>query len=73
MKLVPVNIKVKFGKAIVKLENHESRAKTAEGVEIYLKMRPANEVQPIAVIPDGTLDKYKHCRPVIIACDWVVA
>jgi hypothetical protein len=73
MKQVPVNIKVKFGSAIVKLENHESHATTKEGVEIWLKMRPANEVQPMATIPDGTLEKYKHCRPKIISCDWKAA
>jgi hypothetical protein len=73
MKQVPVNIKVQFGKSVVKLETHESRAKTTEGVEIYLKMRPANEVQPIAVIPDGTLEQYKNCRPQIVSCEWVAA
>ena len=73
MKQVPINIKVKFGNQTAFLENHTSRAKTAEGVEIYLKMRPANEVQAMADIPDGTLDKYMHCRPQIVSCEWVAA
>lgn len=73
-KQIPVNIKVKFAGEIFHLENHESRPKSEKsGVVIWLKMRPANEVQPMAEIPDGTLDKYKHCRPQIVSCDWIAA
>ena len=72
MKQFPINIKVKFAGEIFHLENHESRAASEKsGVVIYLKMRPANNFQPIAEIPNGTLEKYKHCRPEIVSCDWV--
>lgn len=73
MKQVPVNIKIKFGKAVVKLPKHTDYAITNEGVKLYLKMKPANEVQAMAEIPDGTLEQYKHCRPIIVSCDWVAA
>jgi hypothetical protein len=71
MNQVPVNIKVKFGSSVVKLKDHTSRATTKDGVEIYITMRAASRAQPMAVIPDGTLNKYMHCRPEIISCDWV--
>jgi hypothetical protein len=71
MNQVPVNIKVRFGSSVVKLSDHNSRATTKDGVEIYIKMRAASGAQPMATIPDGTLSKYMHCRPEIISCDWV--
>jgi hypothetical protein len=71
MKQVPVNIKVKFGNEMFYLEQHTDRAKSEKsGVVIWGRMHgPA--FKPMAEIPDGTLEKYMHCRPEIIACDWV--
>jgi hypothetical protein len=69
-KFVPTNIKIKFDKAIVILPTHDSRITTREGVELWLKPKPGSEYQPMASIPDGTLDQYKHCRPQILSCDW---
>lgn len=68
---LPRNIKVKFASSVVTLENENSRVTTHEGVEIWLQGKPANNFRAMATIPDGTLERYKHCRPEILAVDWV--
>ena len=65
-----VNVKVKFNGCLVTLANSNDRRKTIEGVEIWLQRKPDGAVRPMATIPEGTLDKYKHCRPEIIKNDW---
>lgn len=69
-KQTPVNIRVKFGNEYAFLKNAESIFVTQDGVKIWIKSRPGNNYQPMAEIPDGTLEKYKHCRPEIISCAW---
>jgi len=64
------NIVVKFGRAVVVLSTQESRITTREGVELWIKQCPASEIKPMATIPVGTLEIYKHTRPVILRCDW---
>ena len=73
MKQIPINIKVQFNGEIFHLKNHESRQLSGKtGVEVYLEMRPGNEVKPVAVTPEyATVEQYKHCRPKILSCDWV--
>lgn len=72
MKQVPVNINVKFDKEWFHLATYKDQVTSPiSGIKIYLKMRPGNEVQPMAIIPDETLNKYMHCRPKIVSCDWV--
>lgn len=70
MKQFPVNIKMKFGKAIVILATHTDRATTTEGVVLYVKMTPST-TRAWADIPEGTLKKYMHLKPVIVSCDWI--
>ncbi len=65
------NIKIKFGNQICVLENENSREIFPSGVEIYGKVRSDGRFQPFAQIPDGTLNEYMHCRPVILKNDWV--
>jgi hypothetical protein len=55
----------------VTLANEEDRQKTSEGVEIWIEQKPGNEIRPMASIPEGTLEIYKYCRPVMIHIDWV--
>ncbi len=64
------NIKVKFHSHIVTLTDENDRRKTPEGVEIWIQQKPGNEIRPMATIPDGTLETYKHCRPQIVSIDW---
>lgn len=66
-----INIKVEFGRGVVTLADEDDRKTTSEGVEIYIEKLPANEMRPIAVIPDGTLEKFKHCRPQVLKITWV--
>ena len=74
MRQIPANIKVKFAGEIFHLKDHTSRPVSEKsGVEIWLQMRPANVVKPMANIPEGTLEKYKHARPEILSCEWVTA
>ena len=65
-----INVKVLFNGCLMTLANSNDRQKTTEGVEIWLQKQPGGAVRPMASIPDGTLDKYKHCRPEIIEQDW---
>ena len=64
------NIKVKFNHHTVTLTDENDRRKTPEGVEIYIQQKPGNDIRPMAVIPEGTLEKYKHCRPEIVSVQW---
>jgi hypothetical protein len=64
------NIKVKFNGYTVTLTDETDRRKTPQGVEIYIQQQPANNIRPMAVIPDGTLEIYKHCRPEIVSVQW---
>ena len=67
------NIKVKFNGHKVTLPDENDRRKTSEGVEIWIQLQPGNNIRPMADIPEGTLEKYKHCRPEIISNDWEMA
>ena len=66
----PKNAIVKFHGHIVILVDASDRQKTEEGVELWLQLRPAGEIRPMASIPDGTLETYKHCRPEIVSVEW---
>jgi len=66
-----VNIKVKFDNEICILDDENSSINLTSGVRIYGKVRPDGRFQPFAEIPDGTLDKYMHCRPVVLKNDWI--
>lgn len=67
------NIKVKFNGHTVTLADESDRQKTSEGVEIWIQQKPANNIRPMADIPEGTLETFKHCRPSIVSVDWVEA
>jgi hypothetical protein len=54
-----INIRVKFNGYTVTLPD-ETTGKTPEWVEIWIQ-QPANNIRPMADVPTGTLDKYKHC------------
>lgn len=64
------NIIVRFHGYTVILPDETDRRKTPEGVEIYMQFQPANNIRPMAAIPDGTLEKFKHCRPEVIDMEW---
>jgi hypothetical protein len=64
------NIKIKFAGQVVTLKDENDRQKTRAGVELWIEQKPAGEFRPMATIPDGTLEKYKHDRPEIISQDW---
>lgn len=64
------NLRVKFNGYTVTLADESDRRKTPEGVEIWIQQKPGNEIRPMASIPDGTLEKYKHCRPEIVSVQW---
>ena len=65
------NIKVRFGREVVLLDTADDRKRTAAGVVIWIKRKPGGEIQPMAQIPDGTLEQYKHFRPIIESLTWV--
>lgn len=65
-----INLIVEFNGHLVVLENEDDRQKTNEGVEIWIQKQPANSLRPMASIPAGTLEKYKHRRPHIIDMEW---
>jgi len=66
----PVNIKVRFHGHTVALADMSDRQTTAEGVQIWIQSQPAGCFRPMADIPEGTLDQFKHCRPKIIQNEW---
>lgn len=66
----PKNAKIKFHGHTVTLADANDRKKTPEGVEIWIEQKPAGEIRPMASIPEGTLDTFKHCRPEIISIEW---
>ena len=72
MKQVARNIRVEFAGERVTLSDPNDSKETASGVTIYVKARPGGGFQPFALIPDGTLDRYKHNRPTVEKVDWVV-
>jgi len=65
-----INIKIKFGTEVVTLKNVNDRKTTREGVQLYIQERQA-DIRAWASIPDGTLEQYKHTKPVILSCDWI--
>lgn len=65
------NIKVRFGRDVVLLKDVRCTVKTRAGVVIWMKSKPGGEFQAMADIPDGTLEQYKHMRPVVESVDWV--
>lgn len=72
-RMIAKNIKVKFNGHTVTLPDENDRRKTPEGVEIWMQQQPANNIRPMASCPDGSLDKFKHCRPEIVSIDWEAA
>jgi hypothetical protein len=64
------NIKIKFAGQVVTLKDESDRKKTSAGVEIWIQQQSAGNIRPMASIPDGTLEKYKHCRPEMISIQW---
>lgn len=64
------NIKISFHGHIVILKDENDRQTTPDGVEIWIQLKPANSIRPMAEIPARDLDIYKHCRPYIISLDW---
>jgi len=65
----PFNIKIRFAGEVVTLSDKDDRQTTPSGVTLHGRMR-GPEFQPLAEIPDGTLEKYKHERPKILSADW---
>ena len=68
-----INIKIRFAGQVVTLADEYDRKTTNAGVQIWIKQKPSNEIQPQATIPDGTLNQYKHDRPEIVDVQWVSA
>ena len=71
-KLCPINIKMKFGSAVVTLPTYENRVETEkyDGVVLFVVKKPDGSWRAMAQIPDGTLETYKHFRLEILKCDW---
>lgn len=69
-RLKAYEISVRFNGHTVTLADENDRRKTPDGVEIWIQQKPANNLRPMATIPDGTLDQFKHCRPEIISLRW---
>lgn len=63
-------IKVKFHGHVVTLADEDDRKTTPEGVEIWIQKKPAGAIRPMASVPEGTLETYKHCRPETISIEW---
>lgn len=70
-RMIAKNIKIKFHGHTITLPTEADRRKTPEGVEIWIQQKPGNEIRLMVDIPDGTLEKYKHCRPQIVSFNWV--
>jgi hypothetical protein len=66
----PISIRVRFHGHVVTLADMNDRQTTPEGVQIWIQSQPAGCFRPMADIPEGTLEIYKHCRPQIIQNDW---
>ena len=69
-RLVATKIKIKFAGKVITLIDENDRKKILDGVELWIQQQPANNIRPMATIPDGTLEKYKHCRPEILDMKW---
>lgn len=63
-------MKVVFDGHRVTLNGESDRKMIAGGVEIWIQRKPAGCVRPMATIPDGTLEQYKHCRPEWTEIEW---
>lgn len=75
--LLPINIKIKWGKVTVKLPDHNSRVTLTgdlAGVEIWGRMRSSKEFQPRVTIPDELKSRIpefaKMGRARVVSCDW---
>lgn len=67
-----VNIVIEFAGEKFFLADETCSALSMEtGVKVYLQLRASNSIQPIAEVPEGTLEKYKHYRPLLKECSFV--
>ena len=69
----PRNMKIKWGKAVVKLADQNQRVALNDGAEIWVKQRPGTDLQPMVTLPDGYKDTetaFKTPRPKVISVTW---